>query len=205
MMIEDNPLKIIILGSSTVGKSSIYLRYFNNKFNVNTMVTVGVDFKTKYFKFDDEKEIKINFVDTAGQEKYRAISQNYLKGTDGVIFVFDLTKKETFQLIADWMQFMKEHNKKNIGKILFGNKNDLISEREISYDEGKNLANELKCNYYEGSAKTGENIEILMQEIARITYLEWKNNDEDKDTIRLSNKSYNSSVNHNNNRCCKPG
>ncbi len=204
-MIEDNPLKIIILGSSTVGKSSIYLRYFNNKFNVNTMVTVGVDFKTKYFKFDDEKEIKINFVDTAGQEKYRAISQNYLKGTDGVIFVFDLTKKETFQLIADWMQFMKEHNKKNIGKILFGNKNDLISEREISYDEGKNLANELKCNYYEGSAKTGENIEILMQEIARITYLEWKNNDEDKDTIRLSNKSYNSSVNHNNNRCCKPG
>ena len=203
-MIEDNPLKIIILGSSTVGKSSIYLRYFNNKFNVNTMVTVGVDFKTKYFKFD-EKEIKINFVDTAGQEKYRAISQNYLKGTDGVIFVFDLTKKETFQLIADWMQFMKEHNKKNIGKILFGNKNDLISEREISYDEGKNLANELKCNYYEGSAKTGENIEILMQEIARITYLEWKNNDEDKDTIRLSNKSYNSSVNHNNNRCCKPG
>jgi Ras-related protein Rab-1A len=204
-MIEDNPLKIIILGSSTVGKSSIYLRYFNNKFNVNTMVTVGVDFKTKYFKFDDEKEIKINFVDTAGQEKYRAISQNYLKGTDGVIFVFDLTKKETFQLIADWMQFMKEHNKKNIGKILFGNKNDLISEREISYDEGKNLANELKCNYYEGSAKTGENIEILMQEIARITYLEWKNNDEDRDTIRLSNKSYNSSVNHNNNRCCKPG
>ena len=204
-MIEDNTLKIIILGSSTVGKSSIYLRYFNNKFNVNTMVTVGVDFKTKYFKFDDEKEIKINFVDTAGQEKYRAISQNYLKGTDGVIFVFDLTKKETFQLIADWIQFMKEHNKKNIGKILFGNKNDLISEREISYDEGKNLANELKCNYYEGSAKTGENIEILMQEIARITYLEWKNNDEDKDTIRLSNKSYNSSVNHNNNRCCKPG
>ena len=204
-MIEDNPLKIIILGSSTVGKSSIYLRYFNNKFNVNTMVTVGVDFKTKYFKFDDEKEIKINFVDTAGQEKYRAISQNYLKGTDGVIFVFDLTKKETFQLIADWMQFMKEHNKMNIGKILFGNKNDLISERGISYDEGKNLANELECNYYEGSAKTGENIEILMQEIARITYLEWKNNDEDKDTIRLSNKSYNSSVNHNNNRCCKPG
>jgi len=204
-MIEDNPLKIIILGSSTVGKSSIYLRYFNNKFNVNTMVTVGVDFKTKYFKFDDEKEIKINFVDTAGQEKYRAISQNYLKGTDGVIFVFDITKKETFQLIADWIQFMKEHNKKNIGKILFGNKNDLISEREISYDEGKNLANELKCNYYEGSAKTGENIEILMQEIARITYLEWKNNDEDRDTIRLSNKSYNSSVNHNNNRCCKPG
>ncbi len=204
-MIEDNPLKIIILGSSTVGKSSIYLRYFNNKFNVNTMVTVGVDFKTKYFKFDDEKEIKINFVDTAGQEKYRAISQNYLKGTDGVIFVFDLTKKETFQLIADWMQFMKEHNKMNIGKILFRNKNDLISERGISYDEGKNLANELECNYYEGSAKTGENIEILMQEIARITYLEWKNNDEDKDTIRLSNKSYNSSVNHNNNRCCKPG
>ena len=203
-MTEDNPLKIIILGSSTVGKSSIYLRYFNNKFNVNTMVTVGVDFKTKYFKFD-EKEIKINFVDTAGQEKYRAISQNYLKGTDGVIFVFDLTKKETFQLIADWMQFMKEHNKMNIGKILFGNKNDLISEREISYEEGKKLANELECNYYEGSAKTGENVEILMQEIARITYLEWKNNDEDKETIRLSNKSYNRAVNHNNNRCCKPG
>ena len=200
-MIEDVALKIIILGSSTVGKSSIFLRYFDNQFHSNTMVTVGVDFKTKYFKFE-EKKIKINFVDTAGQEKYIAISQNYLKGTDGVIFVFDLTKKDTFKLVTNWMDFMKEHNKMNMGKILFGNKNDLSEEREVSYVEGKNLAKQLECNYYEGSAKTGENINILMQEIARLTYLEWKKSDDSRCTIRLSAASVDGVID-NKKRCCK--
>ena len=70
--------------------------------------------------------------------------------------VFDITKKETFDLINYWEDFIKKNSKPNIGKILFGNKLDLENEREVEYEEGKNLANKLNCEYYEGSAKTGD-------------------------------------------------
>jgi Ras-related protein Rab-1A len=78
---QENMIKIIILGSSNVGKTCILRRGFDNEFNSNNLSTIGIDFKTKFFKFDEEK-IKVNYIDTAGQEKFRAISLNYLKGTD---------------------------------------------------------------------------------------------------------------------------
>ena len=183
-MAEDVALKIIILGSSTVGKTSIFLRYFQNEFT-NALTTIGIDFKNKYFKFEGTK-IKISYIDTAGQEKFRAISENYLKGTDGVILVFDLTNKESFDLVNFWLESIAKNNKSDIGKILFGNKNDLVNDRDVNYEDGKKLADKIGCNYYEGSAKTGENIELIMNEIARITYFEWKKkNSEMRTSIRL--------------------
>ena len=86
-------LKIILLGSSEVGKEYILNRYFNNKFKQNIQLsTIGIDFKTKYFQFEDRK-IKVNYVDAAGQEKFKAITINYIKGAHGIIFVFDITNK----------------------------------------------------------------------------------------------------------------
>ena len=184
-MSEDVILKIIILGASTVGKTSIFLRYFNNEFSHGTLTTLGVDFKTKFFKFEDKK-LKINYIDTAGQEKFKSISENYLKGTDGVILVFDLTNKETLDLVNYWADCIKKNNRDNIGLILFGNKLDLENDRDVTYEEGKNLADKLKCLYYEGSAKTGENIEFVMNEIAKIAYFEWKKTEENRMSIRLS-------------------
>ena len=184
-MSEDVILKIIILGASTVGKTSIFLRYFNNEFSHGTLTTLGVDFKTKFFKFEDKK-LKINYIDTAGQEKFKSISENYLKGTDGVILVFDLTNKETLDLVNYWADCIKKNNRDNIGLILFGNKSDLENDRNVTYEEGKNLADKLKCLYYEGSAKTGENIEFVMNEIAKISYFEWKKTAENRMSIRLS-------------------
>ena len=184
-MSEDVILKIIILGASTVGKTSIFLRYFNNEFSHGTLTTLGVDFKTKFFKFEDKK-LKIKYIDTAGQEKFKSISENYLKGTDGVILVFDLTNKETLDLVNYWADCIKKNNRDNIGLILFGNKSDLENDRDVTYEEGKNLADTLKCQYYEGSAKTGENIEFVMNEIAKISYFEWKKTAENRVSIRLS-------------------
>ena len=182
--IEDTILKIVILGGSTVGKTSIFIRYFQKEFKT-AIATMGVDFKMKFFKFEGKK-IKVNYIDTAGQEKFRSISQNYLKGTDGVILVFDITKKETFDLINYWEDFIKKNSKPNIGKILFGNKLDLENEREVEYEEGKNLANKLNCEYYEGSAKTGENIEVIMNEIAKISYFENKKSEGNRKSLRIS-------------------
>ena len=203
-MSEDVILKIIILGASTVGKTSIFLRYFNNEFSHGTLTTLGVDFKTKFFKFEDKK-LKINYIDTAGQEKFKSISENYLKGTDGVILVFDLTNKETLDLVNYWADCIKKNNRDNIGLILFGNKSDLENDRNVTYEEGKNLADKLKCLYYEGSAKTGENIEFVMNEIAKISYFEWKKTAENRMSIRLSSVASieEEKINNKKKFCCK--
>ena len=200
-MSENIILKIVILGASTVGKTSIFIRYFQKEFKT-TITSVGVDFKPKFFKLEGEK-IKVNYIDTAGQEKFKSISQNYLKSTDGVILVFDIKNKETLDLINYWEDFINKNSKPNIGKILFGNKLDLADNREVEYEEGKNLANKLKCKYYEGSAKTGENIEFIMNEIAKITYFEYKKTEENRQTLRLSSSGNIEMMTHRKKMCCK--
>ena len=185
---QEDFIKIIILGSSNVGKTCILHRYFENEYQDNSLSTIGIDFKTKFFKFDDTK-VKVNYIDTAGQEKFRAISLNYLKGTDGAVLVFDVTKKETFELIGTWLADIKENNKMDIGKILLGNKADLEPEREVSKEEGENLAEQLHCKYFETSAKTGQNIIEALDEIAKITYSQWKKTHENRHSIRISSAS----------------
>jgi small GTP-binding protein len=199
-------LKIIILGSSEVGKTSILNRYFNNEFSPNLLSTIGIDFKTKYFKFDDAK-VKVNFIDTAGQEKFRAISVNYLKGTNGVVLTFDLTKKDTFDLIQGWIDDINQNVKADIGKILFGNKKDLENEREVLKEDAEQLAKELGCKYYEGSAKTGDNVTEALDECAKISYVTHKQfkesepNDE-RNSIRLSGSSGSDKNSGSKKRCC---
>ena len=160
----EKTLKIIILGSSEVGKKCIYNRYFHNEFQVNLLSTIGIDFKTKFFKFDEQK-VKVNFIDTAGEEKFRAIASNYLKGTDGVILVFDITNKGTFELLEIWLDELKDTNKADISKVLIGNKCDLTNERQVDIEEAKNLAKKINCNYYEASAKTGQNINEALEKL----------------------------------------
>lgn len=165
----EKTLKIIVLGSSEVGKTSILQRYFHNEFKENLLSTIGIDFKTKFFKFNGEK-IKVNYTDTAGQEKFHAISVNYLKGTDGIILVYDITNKESFELLENWIESINENNRSDVGLILIGNKSDLKEERVVSEEEAKNFAKKNNCKYYEGSAKTGENIVEALDEIARLAY-----------------------------------
>ena len=180
----EKTLKIIILGSSEVGKTCILNRYFNNEFKENLLSTIGIDFQTKFFKFDDHK-IKCNYIDTAGQEKFKAISVNYLKAADGVILVFDITKRDTFELLESWLKEIKETNKADISKILIGNKADLEYERMVSTDDGEKLAETINCKYFEASAKTGKNVVEALDEIARVTFNE-SNNSERVESVVLS-------------------
>ena len=169
----DLTIKIIVLGSSEVGKTCILNRYFNNEFKENSLSTIGIDFQTKFFKFEDKK-IKANYTDTAGQEKFRAISVNYLKGTNGVILVFDLTNKESFDLLDTWMDELKNNNKMDISKVLIGNKADLADKIEVPKEEIENFTKIVKCDYFECSAKTGQNVNEALDEIAKITFLNMK-------------------------------
>ena len=181
---NDKTLKIIILGSSEVGKTCILNRYFHNDFKENLLSTVGIDFQTKFFKFDNQK-IKVNYIDTAGEEKFRAISVNYLKGTNGVILVFDITNKETFDLLETWLNELKETNKADVSKVLIGNKADLAEHREVTVEDANKLADNMKCKYFEASAKTGENIKEALDEIAKISFINFTSLEERADSIIL--------------------
>ena len=163
-------IKIIVLGSSKVGKTSLLKRYFKNEFDESFLSTIGIEFTTQYFKFDDEK-VRVDYIDTAGQETFRAISANYIKKADGVILIFDITERSSFELINMWVdEINKNNNINNIGKILLGNKIDLEEQREVEIDEGENLASNIKCKYMEVSAKTGDNVTNAMEEIAKNSY-----------------------------------
>ena len=187
---NDLTVKVIVLGSSEVGKTCILNRYFNNEFKENSLSTIGIDFQSKFFKFEDRK-VKVNYTDTAGQEKFRAISVNYLKGTNGVILVFDITNKESFDLLETWMNELKENNKVDISKVLIGNKSDLAEDREVQREEAEKFAESINCKYFEGSAKSGENIKEALDEIAKLTYFYVKDNDEivenRRNSIELTN------------------
>ena len=100
-MTELENLNIIILGSSEVGKTSIINRYFNNEYTDENIATIGIQHNHRFFKFNEDK-VKIDYIDTAGQEKFKSIAANFLKRADGVILVFDVTQRDTFKSMDMW-------------------------------------------------------------------------------------------------------
>ena len=117
----------MLSGDRFVGKISIVNRYINNNFNINNLVTIGFYSFIKDIKLKNEKIITIRITDTAGQEKFRCLTKSFFRNADGVIFVFSLNSKESFENIGMWMDnFCENVNKNNITVFLVGNKKDLI-------------------------------------------------------------------------------
>ena len=144
--------KIILLGNSGVGKTSIFKRLLTDKFNGNYSSNIGIEFEEYNVKYKNNK-YKIMLYDTCGAEKYKALTKMYLKNTDGVIFVFDITNKDSFEDLTMWYNLLKEEQEKIIG-ILIGNKTDINSEeRQINIIDSKSFANEHNLKYFECSAK----------------------------------------------------
>ena len=167
-MTQQLEYKIIILGMSEVGKTCLLINYFDKKFKENNISTIGIDFKTKFFKFDENK-VKINYVDTAGQERFHAISSNYLKNANGILLVYAVNSRASFSLLEDWMKEVKNHANQNFSIIILGNKCD-AEDREVTLEEGENFAKKINSKVYEVSAKTGYNVAEAFDEIARMTY-----------------------------------
>ena len=150
--------KILLLGDWSVGKTCLIMRYTENTFTEIHLTTVGLDYKLKNFKFDDGKTIKVQIWDTAGQERYKTITKSYIKGANGIILVYDITKKKTFEGIKNWVKQIKESVSQRVCVALVGNKVDKEEEREIPKEEGEKLGSELNYPFYESSAKEGINI-----------------------------------------------
>ena len=149
-------MKIIVLGDTNVGKTCSIINYTENFFDSDHIATIGVGLIEKTIIKNNYK-ISLEIWDTAGQERFRALTKNFFNKVHGVIFMYDITKKETYNNIENWMRDAK-NNSGYFKSIILGNKKDLDSERVVSYDDLKKIASKFKIPYMETSAKTGENI-----------------------------------------------
>ena len=166
---DEQKIKIITLGESCVGKTKILFQYNNKSYNEKCLSTIGIEYFLKRIKYKDKK-LQVFIFDTSGQERFRSIVSNYYKKTNGVILVYDISSEDSFKKIDYWFKDVNEkltHFENNF--ILFGNKNDLESERQVPTEEGQALADKYGIPFLEGSAKTGLNIdELFMTLISNI-------------------------------------
>ena len=161
--------KILIIGDSTTGKTNILSKYLHNKFDKASKATIGVELFRKIFTIKNDK-VEAQIWDTAGQERYRSVTKAYYKGALGALIVYDITKKETFGNIDNWIADIRNSADKKVSIILVGNKNDLEQEREVSKDSGEMKARQFGFAYMETSALNGTNIELAFQTLIEEVY-----------------------------------
>ncbi|XP_076300316.1 ras-related protein Rab-18-B [Lasioglossum baleicum] len=159
-------LKLLIIGESNVGKSSIILRFTEGEFYENMQSTVGMDYKTKQITVDGNT-VKLAIWDTAGQERFRTLTPSYYRDGQGAILVYDVTDKVTFLKLETWLNELTTYcNKTDIVKMVVGNKVDLPN-REVSTEEGLQFARRHQTLYIESSAKTADGIRCSFEELVQ--------------------------------------
>lgn len=156
--------KYIIVGPIACGKSCILLQFTDKRFVLEHDLTIGVEFGSSIVKIKDQ-QIKLHIWDTAGQEIFRSITRNYYRNAQGAILVYDITNRFSFDNIIGWLNECRTNSNSSISIMLIGNKLDMEHKRVISYDEGKQLADEHNLLFMEVSAKTGKNIDAAFMKL----------------------------------------
>ena len=183
-----NEIKLIVLGNTSVGKSSFILKYIEDKFVLNYIATLGMDFKQKKLKLKNGQEIRLRIYDTAGQERFKSVAVSFIKKAEGVILIYDIGNKATFESLEEWIKNIKESGKENLPIILVGNKCDLPPEkRQVELIEGKDKAEEFNLPFFETSCKEGINIKEVFEKI--VEDIAGKNNWSSGGEFKILNKS----------------
>ena len=154
--------KYIIIGDPSVGKSNLLMKFAHNKFTEEYQTTIGVEFGAKNIQLNDQT-YRIQIWDTAGQENFRSITRAYFKNCVCAMIVYDITCRESFEHIQNWLQDIRDQSPKTVLIVLIGNKIDLEDKRIISYDEGKDFASKNDLLFMETSAKTGERVDEIFE------------------------------------------
>jgi len=168
----DHVFKILLIGDAGVGKSSILLQFTDGYFNENLQSTIGVDFKVKVMDAASpdgkSKRVKVTIWDTAGQERFRTLTSSYYRGAQGIILVYDVARKETFDSLSMWLQEVEQFSMgggKEVVKLLVGNKID--QPRVVQRDVADDWARSRGMLFMEASAKTKEGISQVFNEVVQ--------------------------------------
>ena len=165
-MTDELVYKVLLLGDSSVGKTCFLLRYCDKSFQEAHLSTIGLDYRLKSMTLQNDKNIKLQIWDTAGQDRFRAITKNYYKGANGIILIYDVTNKQSYENVKNWLTQIKEEATPNVIIYLAGNKIDVEEDqRVITTEDGQKIADEYKLPFKETSAKNGINVNEIFQEL----------------------------------------
>lgn len=158
--------KLLIVGESGVGKTCILLRFAEDLFEENFLTTIGVDFKVKQITVDD-KQIKLQIWDSAGQERFKNITMSYYRNCSGIIIVYDVTNHNSFEKVGEWIEEVRRYVP-TVPLMIIGNKCDMEDKRQVSTEEGRELAAKYNLIFLETSAKNNTNIENTFTDLSRL-------------------------------------
>ncbi len=188
--------KYIIIGDPSVGKSNLLMKFANNKFTEDYQSTIGVEFGAKNIRLNDQV-YRIQIWDTAGQENFRSITRAYFKKCVCAMVVYDITSKESFEHIQNWIDDVHEQSPKTVLIVLIGNKIDLEERRVISTDEGNDFATQNGLIFMETSAKSGVGVKEIFEKTAQEIAKKMEENyyDLNSDNCGITKGKTNSNIN----------
>lgn len=178
----DELFKILIVGDSSSGKTSILDRLVNKQFTTHYISTIGIDFNVKTIKLDNNVKIKLQIWDSCGQERFRSLTRSYYRNSSAFIICYDISSVKSFQSAKFWIDEIEKYvDDKDVIKILVGNKKDLEDLRQIQYEEGQKYAKSCGIDFFETSAKDNFNVDELFHHISSLL------NDKSKKKLEKNN------------------
>jgi len=196
--IEELFFKFILVGEPGVGKTSILSRYVDNKFSEKYNATVGVEFGAKTIELTQSTRLRLQIWDTTGQESFTTITKSFYRNSHCIFLVYDVNSRESFERLENWTEEVMEYAEPGSIIILIGNKAELKTMREVTYNEGINYMKEKGMHFFfETSAAQGDNVELAFLEAAKLAYMSYIQEGDDRksnlgqkrDTVKLRNSS----------------
>ncbi|KAI6653207.1 Ras-related protein Rab-13 [Oopsacas minuta] len=163
--------KIVIVGESAVGKTALLYKYAEGVFKNGLISTIGLDFRTKIVDVEGVP-VRLQVWDTAGQERFRTLSKQLFRGAKGIVLVFDVTNRKSFDQLNYWINSFESYGVREEGVLIVGNKSDLEEVRQVSTREAQAVATDHSYNFIETSAKNGTNVNEAFSMLAREIHIQ---------------------------------
>jgi len=160
-------IRLLMIGDSSVGKTSLVIRYDEDSFSTKYMTTIGVDYRDKFVDMEGQ-QVKLQIWDTAGQERFRSLTANFFGKADGFVVCFDVASRSSFTHVRNWIHDVQSHKRGQVDVCLCGCKCDLpAKQRQVAAHEARALADEYAVQYFEASAKDNQNVTETFEHLAR--------------------------------------